>query len=72
MVQRLEEQNRGLCVLDGEVADVDFGGLGVDVREELAVGEGSVSAELVQDLGEGGGGHGDLEEVVEEGDLGCV
>jgi hypothetical protein len=28
------------------------------------VGEGSVGAELVQDFGQGRGGHGDLEEVV--------
>lgn len=54
VVQRLEEQDRGFCILDGEIADVDFGGLGVDVGEEFTVGEGSVGAELVQDLGEGG------------------
>jgi hypothetical protein len=54
VVQRLEEQDGSLRVLDGKVANVDFGGLGVDVGEEFAVREGSVGAELVQDLGEGG------------------
>lgn len=70
MVQGLQEEDGGLGILDDEVADADLRSLGVHVRQELAVREGAVSAELVQDLGEWGGGHGDLAQVVEEGDLG--
>ncbi|GMF81222.1 unnamed protein product [Aspergillus oryzae] len=70
MVQGLQEENDGLGVLDHEVADADLRGLGVHVGEELAVREGAVGAELVQDLGEWCGRHGDLTEVVKEGDLG--
>lgn len=69
MVQGLQEEDGCLGIVDREVTDADFGGFGVQVGKECAVGEGAVGAELVEDFGQGGGGHGDLEEVVEEGDL---
>lgn len=69
MVQRLEKQDRSLCILDREGADVELCGFGVDVRQKFAVGEGSVGAELVQDFSQRGGGHGDLEEMIQKGDL---
>lgn len=52
--------------------DAEFGGAGEDVGEEFAVGFGAVGAEVFEDVGEGVGGHGDLEEVVQEGDYGVV
>ena len=64
MVQGLEETDGGLGVADGEGADVQLGAFGVHVGEEFAVREGAVGADFVEDFGEGGGWHGDLEEVV--------
>lgn len=64
MIQRLQEKNSSLNVLDCVLAHAHFLRFGVDVGEEFAVGEGAVGAEFVEDFGEGGGGHGDLAEVV--------
>lgn len=69
MVQSQEEKRRRLRVLHGVLLDADFIGLFAKVGEEFAVGLGSVGAEFVEDLCEWGGGHRDLAEVVEEGNL---
>jgi hypothetical protein len=69
MIQSPEEEDCCLGVLDGVLLHADFLGLFANVREEFAVGVGAVGAEFVEDLGEGGRRHGDLAEMVEEGDL---
>lgn len=69
MVQSPEEEDSGFDVLDNVVGYTDLFGGFVDVRQELALGQGSVGAELVENLGEGGLRHGDLAEMVEKGDL---
>jgi hypothetical protein len=60
MVQSLKKQDSSLGILDHEVLDTDLRCLGVHVGQELAVREGAVGAELVQDLGKWCGWHGDL------------
>lgn len=69
MVQSPEEEHGRLGVLDRVLLHADFLGLFADVGEEFAVGVGAVGAEFVEDFCERGGGHGDLAEVVKEGDL---
>lgn len=69
MVQRLQEQHRRLGVLDGVSLNTDLLGLLADVGQELAVREWAVGTELVKDLGQRSGWHGNLAQVVEEGDL---
>ena len=69
VVERLEEKHRCLGVFDGVFLYTNFFGLLADVGQELAVGTGAVRAELMEDLGQGGLGHGDLAEVVEERNL---
>ena len=69
VVESLEEEDRGLGVFDGVFLHANLAGLFADVSQELAVRARAVSAELVQDLGEGSLGHGDFAEVVEDGDL---
>lgn len=54
MVERLQEENRSLDVFDSVLAHTHFRCFGVDVREEVAVGVGTVGAEFVEDFGEGG------------------
>lgn len=54
MVQRLQEKNSCLNVLDCVLAHTHFRCFGVDVREEVAVGVGAVGTEFVEDFGEGG------------------
>lgn len=72
MVQRFQVQDRRFRVGQSEVTDAQFLGVAGNVREELAVGFWAVGPELVQDFGQGGVGHGDLEEMVKEGDLSRV
>lgn len=69
MVQSQEEKRRRLRVLHGVLLNANFLGLFANVGEEFAVGLGPVGAEFVEDLSEWSGGHGDLAEVVDEGDL---
>lgn len=72
VVERLQEQHGCLGVFDSVFLDSDFLGLLPDIGQEFAVREGTVGTELVQDFSQGGLGHGDLAEVVEEGDLWMV
>lgn len=53
VVQRAQEENCGLGVLDGVFLDAKFFGLFADVGEEFTVGKGAIGAEFVEDLGEG-------------------
>lgn len=72
MVQRLEEEDGGLGVLDREFLDTDLLGLLADVGQELAVRMRAVGAEFVKNLRQRSRGHGDLAEVVEKGNLSKV
>lgn len=69
VVESLQEKNCRLGICQRKVAHPDLFRLGVDVREELAVGKRTVGAEFMQYLGERVGGHGDLAKVVEQWDL---
>lgn len=69
MVQCLQEQHGSLGVLDSVFLDTDLLGLFTDVGQELAVRERAIGTEFVENFGERGGWHGDLAEVVEQGDL---
>lgn len=72
MFEEAEVEDAGLEVAETVGFDAEFGGAGEDVGEEFAVGFGAVGAEVFEDVGEGVGGHGDLEEMVEERDDGVV
>lgn len=72
VVQGLEEEDNGLRVFLREVKDANLLGFRVHVGEELAVRKRPISTELMQNLGEGSGRHGDLEEVVQKRNLGDV
>ncbi|KAL2289843.1 hypothetical protein FJTKL_01146 [Diaporthe vaccinii] len=83
LVQQLQPEPSalpdGLVVLaraglqaQGEPAQAQLDGAVAHVLQEGAVVRGPVLAEVLEDLGERGVGHGDLEEVVHEGDHGVV
>ena len=69
MVQGLQEQHGSLGVLDAVFLNTDLLGLLADVGQELAVRTRAVGTEFVKNLCQGSGGHGDLAEVIEEGNL---
>lgn len=69
MVERLQEEHCCLGVLDGVVAHTKLVGLFADIGEEFTVWTGPVGTELVENLCEGGGWHGDLTEMIKKGDL---
>lgn len=64
MIQRLQEKDRSIDVLDCVLAHTHFRCFGINMREEVAVGMGAVRTEFVEDFGEGSRGHGNLAEVV--------
>lgn len=64
VVKRLEKEDHCLLIFHGELTNGEFLGLFTDMLEECTVGFRSIVAELVQDLGQWCGGHGNLEEVV--------
>lgn len=69
MVESFKIKDSSLDILDGKVAYANLLCLGVDVRKEFTVGKGPVGTEFVKDLGERSGRHGDLAEMVQEGNL---
>ena len=64
LVEEAEVAERGAGLGEGVALEGDGEGEVGDVGEEVAVVAGAVGAEVFEDRGEGGGGHGDGEEVV--------
>lgn len=64
LVEEAEVAERGAGLGEGVALEGDGEGEVGDVGEEVAVVAGAVGAEVFKDRGEGGGGHGDGEEVV--------